>query len=200
MTGYSSPIKSLIDKFSKLPGIGGRSAQRLAFHIIKMSVAEVEEFAKAIVDAKKQIKYCSVCCNYTDKDICPICLSEFRNKKSIMVVEEPKDMSAYEKTRQYKGVYHILHGSISPMNNITPSDIKIKELLSRISVSDPPDEIILATNATVEGEATAMYIAKLIKPLGIKVTRIANGVPIGSDLEYIDEITLFRALEGRLEM
>ncbi|MDR4022201.1 MAG: recombination mediator RecR [Eubacteriales bacterium] len=199
MNFYGDPITRLIEKFASLPGIGRKSAQRLAFYVIGMDEKEVQELADAILSAKKDVKYCSVCCNLTDGDICPICSSAKRDKKTIMVVENPRDLAAYERTKEYNGVYHVLHGAISPMSGITPSDIKLKELLERIQ-NDTPQEIILATNPTVEGEATAMYISKLIKPLGIKVTRIANGVPVGGDLEYVDQVTLARALEGRREV
>ncbi len=199
MNYYGDPITRLTEKFASLPGIGRKSAQRLAFHVIGMADSDVEDLADAIISAKRDIKYCSVCCNFTDSDICPVCANPKRDQKTIMVVENPRDMAAYEKTKEYNGVYHILHGAISPMAGISPSDIKLKELLERIQ-KDEPDEIILATNANVEGEATAMYISKLIKPLGIKVTRIANGVPVGGDLEYVDQITLARALEGRREL
>lgn len=199
MNLYGDPITRLIEKFASLPGIGRKSAQRLAFYVIGMEEKDVKELADAIISAKRDVKYCSVCCNLTDGDVCPICASEKRNKKTIMVVENPRDLAAYERTKEYDGVYHVLHGAISPMAGITPSDIKLKELLKRIQ-DDTPDEIILATNPTVEGEATAMYIGKLIKPLGIKVTRIANGVPVGGDLEYVDQVTLARALEGRREV
>lgn len=199
MNFYGDPITRLIEKFASLPGIGRKSAQRLAFYVIGMDEKDVQELADAILSAKKDVKYCSVCCNLTDGDICPVCSSAKRDKKTIMVVENPRDLAAYERTKEYNGVYHVLHGAISPMSGITPSDIKLKELLERIQ-NDTPQEIILATNPTVEGEATAMYISKLIKPLGIKVTRIANGVPIGGDLEYVDQVTLARALEGRREV
>ena len=199
MNFYGDPITRLIEKFASLPGIGRKSAQRLAFYVIGMDEKEVQELADAILSAKKDVKYCSVCCNLTDGDICPGCSSAKRDKKTIMVVENPRDLAAYERTKEYNGVYHVLHGAISPMSGITPSDIKLKELLERIQ-NDTPQEIILATNPTVEGEATAMYISKLIKPLGIKVTRIANGVPVGGDLEYVDQVTLARALEGRREV
>ena len=199
MNFYGDPITRLIEKFASLPGIGRKSAQRLAFYVIGMDEKEVQELADAILSAKKDVKYCSVCCNLTDGDICPVCSSAKRDKKTIMVVENPRDLAAYERTKEYNGVYHVLHGAISPMSGITPSDIKLKELLERIQ-NDTPQEIILATNPTVEGEATAMYIIKLIKPLGIKVTRIANGVPVGGDLEYVDQVTLARALEGRREV
>lgn len=199
MNFYGDPITRLIEKFASLPGIGRKSAQRLAFYVIGMDEKDVQELADAILSAKKDVKYCSVCCNLTDGDICPVCSSAKRDKKTIMVVENPRDLAAYERTKEYNGVYHVLHGAISPMSGITPSDIKLKELLERIQ-NDTPHEIILATNPTVEGEATAMYISKLIKPLGIKVTRIANGVPVGGDLEYVDQVTLARALEGRREV
>ena len=199
MNFYGDPITRLIEKLASLPGIGRKSAQRLAFYVIGMDEKEVQELADAILSAKKDVKYCSVCCNLTDGDICPVCSSAKRDKKTIMVVENPRDLAAYERTKEYNGVYHVLHGAISPMSGITPSDIKLKELLERIQ-NDTPQEIILATNPTVEGEATAMYISKLIKPLGIKVTRIANGVPVGGDLEYVDQVTLARALEGRREV
>ncbi|MBR5468639.1 MAG: recombination protein RecR, partial [Firmicutes bacterium] len=181
------------------PGIGGKSAQRLAFHIINMPEEKVKDLSRVIVEAKQNVRYCEKCCNLTDSNICPVCANPSRNAKAIMVVESPRDMAAYERTREFNGVYHVLHGAISPMTGIGPQDIKIKELLARIS-EDEPEEIILATNPNVEGEATAMYISRLIKPMGIKVTRIANGVPVGGDLEYIDDVTLSRALEGRREM
>ena len=199
MNYYGDPITRLIEKFASLPGIGRKSAQRLAFHVIAMDDSAVAELAEAIISAKRDVKYCSVCCNLTDSDICPVCANPKRDHKTIMVVESPKDMAAYEKTKEYNGVYHVLHGAISPMAGISPSDIKLKELLERIQ-EDTPNEIILATNPNVEGEATAMYISKLIKPLGIKVTRIANGVPVGGDLEFVDQVTLMRALEGRREL
>ena len=199
MSFYSDPITRLIEKFAALPGIGRKSAQRLAFYVIGMDEKEARELPYAIISSKKDVKYCSVCCNFTDGDICPICASEKRNKKLIMVVENPRDLAAYERTKEYNGVYHVLHGVISPMAGITPDDIKLKELLKRIQ-DDAPEEIILATNPTVEGEATAMYISKLVKPFGVKVTRIANGVPVGGDLEYVDQVTLARALEGRREV
>ena len=164
-----------------------------------MDEEKVKDLADAIISAKRDVKYCSICCNLTDTDTCPVCSSPKRDSKTIMVVENPRDMAAYEKTKEYNGVYHVLHGAISPMAGISPSDIKLKELLERIQ-KDTPNEIILATNPNVEGEATAMYISKLIKPLGIKVTRIANGVPVGGDLEYVDQVTLTRALEGRREL
>ncbi len=199
MNYYGEPITRLIEKFASLPGIGRKSAQRLAFYVIGMEEKDVNDLTDAIISAKRDVKYCSVCCNLTDNDICPVCSDSRRDHKTIMVVENPRDMAAYEKTKEYMGVYHVLHGAISPMTGISPSDIKLKELLERIQ-KDVPNEIILATNPNVEGEATAMYISKLIKPLGIKITRIANGVPVGGDLEYVDQITLARALEGRREL
>ncbi len=198
MNYYGNPITKLIEQLAGLPGIGGKSAQRLAFHIIHMPEEKVTALANAILDAKKEIKYCSVCCNLTDEDPCPVCENPKRDHTTIMVVEDPRDMAAYERTKQYHGVYHVLHGAISPMTGVTPADIHIKELVSRMT--EDVQEVILATNPNVEGEATAMYISRLLKPLGIKVTRIANGVPVGGDLEYVDEITLSRALEGRREL
>jgi len=199
MNYYGNPITRLIEELSLLPGIGGKSAQRLAFHIINMPIEKVENLSMAIMEAKENVKYCSVCQNLTDEDPCPVCSNPNRDSRVIMVVEDPRDMAAYEKTKEFHGVYHILHGAISPMLGIGPQDIKLKELLARIGENEV-DELILATNPNVEGEATAMYISRLIKPLGVKVTRIANGVPVGGDLEYIDEVTLSRALEGRREM
>ncbi len=199
MSYYGNYITSLIEQLSSLPGIGGKSAQRLAFHIINMPTEKAKALAEAIIEAKENVKYCKECCNITDSEICPVCSNPSRNHKTIMVVENPRDMAAYERTKDYKGVYHVLHGAISPLSGVGPQDIKIKELLERIS-NDHVEEIILATNPNVEGEATAMYISRLLKPMGIKVTRIANGVPVGGDLEYIDEVTLSRALEGRREM
>lgn len=187
---------ALIDELSRLPGIGAKSAQRLAFHIIAMPKEKVERLATAIVVAKEQIKYCKTCWTVTDNDQCYICRDDSRNRKEIMVVEDSRDMAAYEKTKEFKGLYHILHGAISPMMGVGPSDIRIKELLERIQ-QEEVDEVILATNPNIEGEATAMYISKLLKPLGIRTTRIAHGVPVGGDLEYIDQMTLLRALQGR---
>ena len=198
MNYYGNQITRLIEELNRLPGIGGKSAQRLAFHIINMSKERVENLASAIVLAKENVKYCSICQNLTEEDKCHICQSEKRDKKTIMVVEDPRDMAAYEKTGEYHGLYHVLHGAINPMLGTGPDDIRLRELLSRLN--DGIDEIIVATNPNVEGEATAMYINKIVKPLGIKVTRIANGVPVGGDLEYVDEVTLSRALEGRREM
>ncbi len=198
MDYYSSHISKLIEEFSKLPGIGAKSASRMAFHVINMPVEQAESLATAIVEAKKNVKYCKKCCTLTDGDLCPICQSAKRNQKTIMVVEQTRDLAAYERTGKFDGVYHVLHGAISPMLGIGPNDIRLKELMERLR--DDVDEVIIATNSSVEGEATAVYISKLIKPTGIKVSRIASGVPVGGDLEYIDEITLLRALEGRTEL
>ena len=199
MNYYGEPVSRLIEALASLPGIGGKSAQRIAFHMIRMPKDQLRLLTEAIIDACENVKYCSICCNLTDTDPCEICGDERRDHTTIMVVEDPRDMAAYEKTREYKGLYHVLHGAISPMTDMGPSDIRIKELLNRLQ-DGQVKEVILATNPNVEGEATAMYIGRLIKPLGIKVTRIANGVPVGGDLEYVDEITLSRALEGRREL
>ncbi len=196
MSVYGTPISSLIEQLSKLPGIGGKSAQRLAFYIINMPEENARALADSILNAKRDIKYCSICYNLTDTDPCPVCSSEKRNKNIIMVVEDPRDMAAYEKTKEYTGIYHVLHGAISPINGVTPSDIKVKELIQRLDDTNI-EEVIIATNPNVEGEATAMYLSRLIKPLGIKVSRIAHGVPVGGDIEYVDEVTRLRALEGR---
>lgn len=198
MDYYSGKINELIEELSRLPGIGAKSAGRLAFHIINMPGEQVEKLASAIVSAKKDVKYCKQCCTLTDKELCPICASPERDPKTIMVVETPRDLAAYEKTGKYSGVYHVLHGAISPMLGIGPSDIRLKELMERLR--GEVDEVIVATNSSLEGETTAMYISKLIKPTGIKVSRIASGVPVGGDLEYIDEVTLLRALDGRTEL
>lgn len=199
MNYFSAPIARLIEAFTKLPGVGRKSAQRLAFHIINMPLEEVELIAYTILDAKKTIKYCKTCTNLTDSDTCQICTDENRDPSIICVVSDPRDVVAMERTREFKGYYHVLHGAISPLEGIGPDDIKIKELLYRIR-DNSINEIILATNPTIEGEATAMYISKLVKPLGIKVTRIAHGIPVGGDLEYADEVTLAKALEGRREI
>lgn len=198
MDYYSRQISKLIQELSALPGIGSKSAQRLAFHILNMPEEEVEGLASAIIDAKKNVRYCKECFTLTDEELCPICRDAGRNHKTIMVVETTRDLAAYEKTGKYDGVYHVLHGAISPMLGIGPNDIKLKELMQRLQ--QDVDEVIIATNSSLEGETTAMYISKLIKPTGIKVTRIASGVPVGGDLEYIDEVTLLRALEGRTEL
>ncbi len=196
MNYYGDPVNKLIEQFSKLPGIGSKSAQRLAFYIINLEPEKVLEFTNTIIEAKDKIKYCQVCCNFSDKEICEICASSKRNNKLIMVVEDPRDMAAYEKTKNFNGVYHVLHGLISPINNIGPNDLKIKQLLERIK-NDKPTEIILATNSTVEGEATAIYLKNLLSMFDIEITRIAYGIPIGADIQYADEITLAKALEGR---
>lgn len=198
MSGYIKPLAELIDEFARMPGVGKRSAARMAFHVLKMSESEVKNLAGAIVNAKTSIKYCSVCCNLTDTDPCAICESTKRDTSVICVVESAKDVIAIENTHEYKGLYHVLHGVISPMDGVGPEDIRIKELLSRIN--DGIKEVIVATNPTVEGEATAMYISKLLKPFGVATTRIAHGLPVGGDLEYADEVTLTRALEGRREI
>ena len=198
MEYYSRQISKLIQELSALPGIGTKSAQRLAFHILNMPKEQVEELSSAILDAKQNVRYCKECFTLTDEEICPICSDSSRNHKVIMVVENTRDLAAYEKTGKYNGVYHVLHGAISPMLGIGPNDIKLKELMHRLQ-SDV-EEVIIATNSSLEGETTAMYISKLVKPTGIKVTRIASGVPVGGDLENIDEVTLLRALEGRTEL
>ena len=199
MSYYIEPIARLINELSRLPGIGGKSAQRLAFHIINMPKDQVQVLTQAILQARNEVKYCSVCCNMTDRDPCAICSSNNRDKSVICVVKDPRDVIAMEKMRDYRGVYHILHGTISPMEGIGPDDIRIRELLHRVN-DGGVREVILATNPDVEGEATALYISRLIKPLGIRVTRIAHGIPVGGDLEYADEVTLSKALEGRREM
>ncbi len=199
MSYYSPSIEKLVEAFEKLPSIGHKTAVRLAFHILDLSNEETNEFISSITNAKQSLKFCSKCYNISDTDPCPICTNQKRDQSIICVVEDVKDIIAMEKTHEFKGVYHVLHGSISPMNGIGPDDIKLKELISRLQ-PDIVKEIILATNPRVEGEATAMYISKLVKPLGIKVTRIAHGIPVGGDLEYTDEITLTKALEGRREL
>lgn len=198
MDYYSSQINKLIETLSGLPGIGTKSAQRLAFHIINMPEEDVKRIADTMMAARSKVRYCKCCCTLTDDELCPICKSPERDKKTIMVVENSRDLAAYEKTGRYKGVYHVLHGAISPMLGIAPSDLKIKELILRLK--DDVNEVIIATNSGIEGEATAMYLGKLIKPIGVKTTRIASGVPVGGDLEYIDEVTLLRALDGRTEL
>ena len=196
---YSGDINLLIDELSALPGIGGKSAQRMAFHILNLPHDRVKRLSDAIIRAKENVKYCSECCTLTDADICPVCADAKRDHSQIMVVESTQDMAAYEKVGRYEGVYHVLHGTISPMNGIGPGDIRLKELIKRLEDEDV-EEVIIATNSSLEGETTAMYISKLIKPAGIKVTRIASGVPVGGDLENIDEVTLLRALDGRVEL
>lgn len=195
---YSGHINKLIEELSGLPGIGAKSAQRLAFHLINMPKERVERLASAILEAKANVRYCKECFTLTDQETCPICANAGRDHKTIMVVENTRDLAAYEKTGKYTGVYHVLHGAISPMLGIGPNDIKLKELMQRLQTD--VQEVIIATNSSLEGETTAMYISKLIKPTGVKVTRIASGVPVGGDLEYIDEVTLLRALEGRTEL
>lgn len=195
---YSGHINRLIDELAALPGIGSKSAQRLAFHLINMPKDKVNRLAHTILEAKENVRYCSQCCTLTDKEVCPICANEKRDHKTIMVVENSRDLAAYEKTGKYEGVYHVLHGAISPMLGIGPNDIRLKELMMRLQ--GDVNEVIIATNSSLEGETTAMYISKMIKPTGIRVTRIASGVPVGGDLEYIDEVTLLRALEGRIEL
>ena len=195
---YSGYINKLIDELATLPGIGAKSAQRMAFHIINMPKDRVERFAHTILDAKENVRYCKVCYTLTDSETCPICANLKRDHKTIMVVENIRDLAAYEKTGKYEGIYHVLHGAISPMIGIGPSDIKLKELIKRLE--EDVEEVIIATNSSLEGETTAMYISKLIKPTGIKVSRIASGVPVGGDLEFFDEITLLRALECRFEL
>ncbi|MGL5693722.1 MAG: recombination mediator RecR [Peptostreptococcaceae bacterium] len=199
MQVYTGPISRLIEEFSKLPGVGRKTAQRLAFHVINMNTNDVESLSKAIIDAKREIKYCSVCCNITDTDPCSMCSNKNRDSSVICVVEDPRDVAAMERTREFKGKYHVLNGVISPMDGIGPDMIKIKELIVRLGNEDVK-ELIMATNPTIEGEATAMYIARLVKPMGIKVTRIAHGLPVGGDLEYADEVTITKALEGRREI
>ena len=199
MSMYSPSIEKLIQSFEKLPSIGNKTAARLAFYMLNASEEETNEFVSSIINAKKNLKYCSKCYNISDTDPCPICGNPKRDPSVICVVEDVRDIIAMEKTHEFKGVYHVLHGSISPMNGIGPDDIKIKELLARL-MDGTVKEVILATNPRVEGEATAMYLSKLIKPLGIKVTRIAHGIPVGGDLEYTDEVTLSRALEGRVQL
>ncbi len=198
MDYYSDQISTLIEELSRLPGIGEKSASRLAFHLIHMPEEEVERLAQTIVDTRKNVRYCKECCTLTDQDICPICSNPERDHSTIMVVENTRDLAAYEKTGKYNGVYHVLHGAISPMQGVGPEDIRLKELVKRLS--GDVKEVIIATNSSLEGETTAMYISKLIKPTGVKVSRIASGVPVGGDLEYIDEVTLLRALEGRTEL
>ena len=199
MSYYSPSIEKLIESFERLPSIGHKTAVRLAFHMLDLSKEETDEFINSIINAKEKLKYCSNCYNISDTDPCPICSSPKRDNSVICVVEDVRDVMAMERTHEFKGVYHVLHGTISPMNGIGPEDIKIKELLNRIANNDIK-EIIIATNPRVEGEATANYISKIIKPLGIKVTRIAHGIPVGGDLEYTDEVTLSKALEGRREL
>lgn len=200
MKGYAKPLNRLISELSKLPGIGGKTAQRLAFHILSLPEEEVSALAGAMTDAKKNMHFCSVCGNLTDKDPCEICTDSSRDKTVICVVESPRDVSAMERVREFRGQYHVLNGAISPMDGIGPEDINLRSLIVRLQEHDEIKEVILATNPNIAGEATAMYIARLIKPAGIKVTRIAHGLPVGADLEYADEVTLSKAMEGRREL
>ena len=198
MNLYGGQVNKLIEELESLPGIGSKSAQRLAFHLIGMPEEKVVKIANTMIEARKNVRYCKECFTLTDKELCPICASKTRDKSIIMVVETPRDLAAYEKTGRYEGTYHVLHGAISPMLGIGPNDIRLKELIKRLE--GDVKEVIIATNSSLEGETTAMYISKLVKPTGIKVSRIASGVPVGGDLEYIDEVTLLRALEGRVEL
>ncbi|MCH5304136.1 MAG: recombination protein RecR [Ruminococcus sp.] len=199
MASYNvAPLEKLVEQFEKMPGIGYKTAQRLAYYVLNMSKTDAEAFSDAIREAHEKIHYCKTCCNLTDQELCPVCRNEKRDKSVICVVETPRDAMAMEATDEYKGTYHILHGAISPLNDIGPDDLKIKELIARLS--DNVSEVIMATNPTVEGDATAMYLSRLLKPMGIKVTRLAYGIPVGGDLEYADQVTLARALEGRNEL
>lgn len=200
MAGYHvPPLERLVDKFESLPGIGHKSAQRIAYHVLNMNKEDAIAFSKAIADAHESIHYCSICCNLTDSDLCPVCRSDNRDKSIICVVEDPRDVFALERTNEFNATYHVLHGAISPLGGVGPDQLRIKELLKRVQSADV-QEVIMATNPTVEGEATAMYISRLLKPLGIRVTRLAYGIPVGGDLEYADEVTLSRAIEGRQEL
>ncbi len=199
MDGNVVPLEELVNQFARLPGIGRKTARRLAYSIIEQPEERAKQFADALINAKEKIRFCSVCQNFTDKEVCHICSDEKRDRSTVCVVEDPRDVAAFERTREYKGLYHVLHGVISPLDNIGPDKLKIKELIARLSTGEIK-EIIMATNPTVEGEATSGYISKLIKPLGIKVSRLAYGIPVGADLEYADEYTLARALEGRNEI
>ena len=200
MRQYPKPLNKLINELSKLPGIGGKTAQRLAFHILALEESEATALANSIVNAKRSLHYCSVCGNLTDTDPCEICSDESRDRTKVCVVETPQDVIAMERIREFKGLYHVLHGAISPVEGIGPNDINLKSLITRLQQHDEIDEIIVATNPNIDGEATAMYIARLLKPSGIKVTRIAHGIPVGGDLEYADEVTLLKAMEGRREI
>jgi len=197
---YGNPVTRLIEEFAKLPGVGMKSAQRMAFYVLNAPADKAQALAEAIIDAKERAKYCTKCYNLTDAETCYICANGTRDAATIMIVESPQDMAAYEKTREYDGVYHVLHGAISPMDGVGPNELRIKELLARLEDEAAVKEIIVATNPNVEGEATAMYLSRLLKPLGVKVTRIAHGVPVGGDLEYVDSITLLRALQWRREL
>lgn len=200
MRQYPKPLNKLINELSKLPGIGGKTAQRLAFHILALEESEATSLANSIVNAKRSLHYCSVCGNLTDTDPCEICSDESRDRTKVCVVETPQDVIAMERIREFKGLYHVLHGAISPVEGIGPNEINLKSLITRLQQHEEIDEIIVATNPNIEGEATAMYIARLLKPSGIKVTRIAHGIPVGGDLEYADEVTLLKAMEGRREI
>ena len=200
MKQYPRSLNKLINELGKLPGIGGKTAQRLAFHVLSLTDREAEMLAGSIVEAKRSLHYCSVCGNLTDKDICGICSDGSRDRSVICVVETPQDVMAMERIREYKGTYHVLHGAISPAEGIGPADINLKSLIERLQGDSDVEEVIIATNPNIEGEATAMYIARLLKPAGIKVTRIAHGIPVGGDLEYADEVTLLKAVEGRREL
>ena len=200
MAGYNvAPLARLIEQFERLPGIGHKSAQRLAYHVLGMTKEQAQNFADAVLEAHEKIHYCKICCNLTDQPLCPICRDEHRDNSVICVVEDPRDVIAMERTNEYSGSYHVLHGAISPISDVGPDQLCIKELLARVQ-DGKVKEVIMATNPTVEGEATAMYISRLLKPLGVKVTRLAYGIPVGGDLEYADEVTLLRALEGRSEL
>ena len=200
MKQYPRSLNKLINELGKLPGIGGKTAQRLAFHVLSLTDREAEMLAESIVEAKRSLHYCSVCGNLTDKDVCGICSDNSRDKTVICVVETPQDVMAMERIREYKGMYHVLHGAISPAEGVGPADINLKSLIERLQSDSDVEEVIIATNPNIEGEATAMYIARLLKPAGIKVTRIAHGIPVGGDLEYADEVTLLKAVEGRREL
>ncbi len=201
MSGYNvAPLEKLVEQFERMPGIGAKTAQRLAYYVLNLPAAQAREFSDAVIEAHTKIHYCSVCCNLTDGDLCPVCKNPARDHDTICVVETPRDASAVENTHEYKGVYHVLHGCISPLNDVGPDQLSIKELLARFTPESSIKEVIMATNATVEGDATAMYLSRLLKPLGVKVTRLAYGIPVGGDLEYADENTLARALEGRNEL
>lgn len=194
-----APLENLVEQFEKMPGIGHKTAQRLAYYVLNLSKTQAEELANAVMDAQTKIHYCSRCCNLTDKELCPVCANPVRDNSVICVVETPRDVTAVENTHEFKGVYHVLHGAISPLNDVGPDNLTIKQLIARLS-GDEVEEVIMATNPTVEGDATALYISKLLKPMGVKVTRLAYGIPVGGDLEYADEYTLAKALEGRNEI
>lgn len=194
-----APLENLVEQFEKMPGIGHKTAQRLAYYVLNLSKTQAEQLADAVMDAHTKIHYCSRCCNLTDKELCPVCASPVRDNSVICVVETPRDATAVENTHEFKGVYHVLHGAISPLNDVGPDNLTIKQLIARLS-GDEVEEVIMATNPTVEGDATALYISKLLKPMGVKVTRLAYGIPVGGDLEYADEYTLAKALEGRNEI